>query len=59
VITCVLAVGDNELTVGDNDDASLGVAVGRHMQEVSENSRGGTGGMIWQSGSGLLVFGGP
>jgi hypothetical protein len=59
VITCVLAVGDDELAVGDDDDASSGVAAGRHVQEVSENSRGGTGGMIRQSGSGLPVFGGP
>ena len=33
VITCVLAVGDDELAVGDNDDASSGVAAGRHVQE--------------------------
>ena len=59
MITCVLAVGDDELAVGDDDDASSGVAAGRHVQEVSENSRGGTGGMIRQSGSGLPVFGGP
>jgi hypothetical protein len=59
VITCMLTVGDNELAVGDNDNVSSGVAAGRHMQEVSENSCGGTGGMIRQSGSRLPVFGGP
>jgi hypothetical protein len=59
VMMCVLAVGDDELAVGDDDDASSGVAVGRHVQEVSENSRGRTSGMIRQSGSGLPVFGGP
>jgi len=59
VIICVLAVGDNELAVGDNDDTSSGVAMGRHMQEVSENSCGGTGGMIQQSSSRLPVFRGP
>jgi hypothetical protein len=59
VITCVLAVGDDELAVGDDDDALSGVAAGRHVQEVSENSCGGTGGMIRQSGFRLPVFGGP
>jgi hypothetical protein len=59
VIICVLAVGDDELAVGDDDDASSGVAVGRHVHEVSENSRGGTSGVIRQSGSGLPVFEGP
>jgi hypothetical protein len=59
VIICVLTVGDNELAVGDDDDASLGVAIGRHVQEVSENSCGGTSGMIRQSGSRLPVFEGP
>jgi hypothetical protein len=59
VITCVLTIGDDELAVGDDDDASSGVAAGRHVQEVSENSRGGTSGMIRQSGSGLPVFEGP
>ncbi len=52
----MLAVEDNELAMGDNDDASLGVAIGRHVQEVSENSHRGTSGMIQQSSSGLLVF---
>jgi hypothetical protein len=59
VIICVLAVGDNELAMGDDDDASSGVAVGRHVHEVSENSRGGTSGVIRQSSSGLPVFEGP
>ena len=59
MITYVLAVGDDEPTVGDDDDTSLGVAMGRHMQEVSENSHGGTSGVIWQSSSRLPVFGGP
>ena len=39
VITCVLAVGDDELAVRDNDDAS-GVAEGRHVRECPGNSRG-------------------
>ena len=39
-------IRDDELAVGDNDNASSGVAVGRHMQEVSENLHGGTGGVI-------------
>ena len=59
VIICMLTVGDDELTVGDDDNALLGVAIGRHMQEVLENSCGGTSGMIRQSSSGLLVFKGP
>jgi hypothetical protein len=59
VITYVLAVGDDELAMRDNDDASSGVAEGRHVQEVSEGSRGRTSGVIRQSGSVLPVFGGP
>ncbi len=46
MITCMLTVEDNELAVGDNDNASSGVAMGRHMYEVSENSYRGTGGVI-------------
>jgi hypothetical protein len=56
VIICVLTVGDDELAIGDDDDTSSGVAIGRHVQEVSENSCGGTSGVIQQSGSRLLVF---
>ena len=56
MIICVLTIGDDKLTVGDNDDALLGVAVKRHVQKVLENSYGGTSGMIQQSGSGLPVF---
>ena len=58
-MTCMLAVRDDELAVRDNDDASLGVAEGRHVQEVSESSRGRTSDVIRQSGSVLPVFGGP
>ncbi len=46
VIICVLAVRDDELAVGDNNNAFSGVAIGRHVQEVSENSCGETGGVI-------------
>ena len=31
MMMCVLAVGDDELAVGDNDDTSSEVAVGRHV----------------------------
>ena len=34
LVTYVLAVGDSELAVGDDDDASSGVAEARHMQEA-------------------------
>ena len=51
VITCVLTVGDDELAVRDNDDASSGVAEGRHVQEVSESSRERTSGVVRQSSS--------
>jgi len=59
VITSVLAVVDDELAVRDDDDSSSEVAEGGHVQEVSEKSCGRTSGMIWQTGSGLPVFGGP
>jgi hypothetical protein len=36
LVTYVLAVGDGELTVGDNDDASSGVAEVRHVQEAQK-----------------------
>ena len=58
VVICVLAVGDNKLAVGDNNNALPGVAMGRHVQKVSENSCGWPNGVIRQSGSGLPVFGG-
>ena len=38
----MLAVGDNELAVSDNDDMLLEVAEGGHMQEGSGNSYGWT-----------------
>ena len=41
VITCVLTVGDNELTVRDNDDTSSEVARGRARAGVPGNSHGG------------------
>jgi hypothetical protein len=31
VVICVLAVGDNKLAVGDNNNALPGVAMGRHV----------------------------
>ncbi len=34
LVTYMLAVGDSELTVGDDDDALLGVAKVRHVQEA-------------------------
>ena len=40
VATCVLAVGDDELAVGDDDDASSEVARGRARVGVPDNSRG-------------------
>ena len=40
VITCVLAVGDDELAVGDDDNASSEVAGGRAHVGVPDNSRG-------------------
>ncbi|SRR6266851_5162635 len=36
LVTCVLAVEDGKLTVGDDDDTSLGVAEVRHVQEARE-----------------------
>jgi hypothetical protein len=59
MIMCMLTIGDDELAMGDDDDVSLGVAVGRHVQEVSENLCGWTSGVIQQSSSSLPVFGGP
>ena len=65
MIICVLAIGDDELTVGDDEltvgndnDVLSGVAMGRHVHEVLKNSHRGTSGIIWQSSSRLLVFGG-
>ncbi len=31
VIICVLAVGVNELTMGDDNNVSSGIAIGRHV----------------------------
>ena len=39
---CVLAVGDDELAVRDDDDASSEVAEGGHVRERSGDSRGWT-----------------
>ncbi len=41
VITCVLAVGDDELAVRDDDDVSSEVARGRAHVGVPGNSCGG------------------
>ncbi len=46
VITSVLAVVDNKLTMRDNDDALSEVSKGGHVQEVSEKSCGRTSGII-------------
>jgi len=40
---CVLTVGNDELAVGDDDDASSEVAEGGHVWEGPGNSRGWTG----------------
>ena len=40
VATCVLAVGDNKLTVGDDNDTSSEVAEGRAHVGVPDNSCG-------------------
>jgi hypothetical protein len=40
VILCMLAVGDNELAVGDNDNASSEAAGDRHVRECPGNSCG-------------------
>ena len=37
VITCVLTVGDDELTVGDDDDTSSEVARGRARVRVPDS----------------------
>jgi len=42
----MLTIGDDELTVGDDNDMLLEVAMGRHMHEVSENLYRGTSGVI-------------
>jgi hypothetical protein len=38
VVICVLAIGNNKLTVRDNDDISLEVAEAGHMWEGSGRS---------------------
>jgi hypothetical protein len=40
VMMCVLAVGDDELAVGDDDDASSEAAGEGHVRECPGNSRG-------------------
>jgi hypothetical protein len=40
VITCMLAVGDDKLAVGDDDDVSSEVAGGRACVGVPDSSRG-------------------
>ena len=40
MITCVLAVGDDELAVGDDDDALSEVARGRACVGVPDSSCG-------------------
>ena len=40
VIMCMLTIGDDELTVGDNDDVLLEAARDGHMRECPENSYG-------------------
>ncbi len=40
VVTCVLAVGDDELGVKDDDDTSSEVAEAGHVREGSGRSRG-------------------
>ncbi len=40
VIMCVLTVGDDKLTIGDDDDTSLEAAEDGHMQECPRNSCG-------------------
>jgi hypothetical protein len=40
VIMCVLTVGDDELAVRDDDDASSSAAGDGHVRECPGNSRG-------------------
>jgi hypothetical protein len=42
IAKCVLAVGNDELAVRDDNDASSEVAEGGHVQEGPRNSRGWT-----------------